>query len=87
MEACSKALAVLNSDDAHDLFTNMFNPVLEKKKDRLHCSACILEQQPSTVCCWELLSLGILVIFIPFSKPLLGKRTPALYFFLECVSV
>ena len=26
MEACSKALAVLNSDDAHDLFTKTFNP-------------------------------------------------------------
>merc|ERR1719401_1575202 len=28
MEACSKALAVLSSDDAHDLFTKTFNPVL-----------------------------------------------------------
>merc|ERR1719198_2695332 len=26
MEACSKALAVLSSDDAHDLFKNTFNP-------------------------------------------------------------
>merc|ERR1719386_267395 len=26
MEACSKALAVLSSDDAHDLFTKTFNP-------------------------------------------------------------
>merc|ERR1719446_33593 len=26
MEACSKALAVLSSDDAHDLFTRTFNP-------------------------------------------------------------
>merc|ERR1719262_1751371 len=26
MEACSKALAVLSSDDAHDLFTSTFNP-------------------------------------------------------------
>merc|ERR1712110_1403226 len=25
MEACSKALAVLSSDDAHDLFTKTFN--------------------------------------------------------------
>merc|ERR1719355_480700 len=28
MEACSKALAVLSSDDAHDLFTSTFNPAL-----------------------------------------------------------
>merc|ERR1711957_168680 len=28
MEACSKALAVLSSDDAHDLFTKTFNPAL-----------------------------------------------------------
>merc|ERR1719399_2101495 len=26
MEACSKALAVLSSDDAHDTFTKTFNP-------------------------------------------------------------
>merc|ERR1711879_543007 len=26
MEACSKALAILSSDDAHDLFTRTFNP-------------------------------------------------------------
>merc|ERR1719331_2644078 len=26
MQACSKALAVLSSDDAHDLFKNTFNP-------------------------------------------------------------
>merc|ERR1719356_1366273 len=26
MEACSKALAVLSGDDAHDLFTRTFNP-------------------------------------------------------------
>merc|ERR1712151_683152 len=28
MEACSKALAVLSSDEAHDLFTRTFNPAL-----------------------------------------------------------
>merc|ERR1712100_603285 len=28
MEACSKALAVLSGDDAHDLFTKTFNPSL-----------------------------------------------------------
>ena len=28
MEACSKALAVLSSDDARDLFTKTFNPAL-----------------------------------------------------------
>jgi chromosome segregation ATPase len=28
MEACSKALAVLSSDEAHDLFTKTFNPAL-----------------------------------------------------------
>jgi septal ring factor EnvC (AmiA/AmiB activator) len=28
MEACSKALAILSGDDAHDLFTRTFNPAL-----------------------------------------------------------
>merc|ERR1719487_917416 len=28
MEAVSKALAILSSDDAHDLFTKTFNPAL-----------------------------------------------------------
>ena len=28
IEACSKALAFLTSDDAHDLFTRTFNPAL-----------------------------------------------------------
>merc|ERR1712232_1261813 len=31
MEAVSKALAVLSSDDAHDLFTRTFNPALLQK--------------------------------------------------------
>merc|ERR1719254_297257 len=31
MEAVSKALAVLSSDDAHDLFTRTFNPALIQK--------------------------------------------------------
>merc|ERR1719386_249291 len=32
MEACSKALAVLASDDAHDLFTKTFNPSFVQKE-------------------------------------------------------
>merc|ERR1719421_272043 len=32
MEACSKALAVLSSDDAHDLFTKTFNPSFIQKE-------------------------------------------------------
>jgi len=32
MEACSKALAVLSSDDAHDLFTKTFNPAFLQSK-------------------------------------------------------
>merc|ERR1719473_2411324 len=32
MEAVSKALAVLSSDDAHDLFTKTFNPALLQKE-------------------------------------------------------
>merc|ERR1719331_3386160 len=32
MEAVSKALAVLSSDDAHDLFTKTFNPPLFQKE-------------------------------------------------------
>merc|ERR1719221_1167517 len=33
MEACSKALAFLTSDDAHDLFTRTFNPALLQKTE------------------------------------------------------
>merc|ERR1719271_281465 len=36
MEACSKALAVLSSDDAHDLFTKTFNPSLLQKDAAMH---------------------------------------------------
>merc|ERR1719405_297002 len=36
MEACSKALAVLSSDDAHDLFTKTFNPSLLQKANAMH---------------------------------------------------
>merc|ERR1719356_233763 len=33
MEACSKALAVLSGDDAHDLFTKTFNPAFVQKAE------------------------------------------------------
>merc|ERR1712204_49046 len=36
MEACSKALAVLSSDDAHDLFTKTFNPSFLQKETAMH---------------------------------------------------
>merc|ERR1711976_930134 len=36
MEACSKALAVLSSDDAHDLFTKTFNPAFVQKESMVH---------------------------------------------------
>merc|ERR1719473_2511901 len=36
MAAVSKALAVLSSDDAHDLFTKTFNPALIQKASSLH---------------------------------------------------
>ena len=36
MEACSKALAVLSSDDAHDLFTKTFNPALVQTESSMH---------------------------------------------------
>jgi len=35
MEACSKALAVLSSDDAHDLFTKTFNPAFVQKESKV----------------------------------------------------
>merc|ERR1712137_1222451 len=35
MEACSKALAILSSDDAHDLFTKTFNPAFVQTKTSL----------------------------------------------------
>merc|ERR1719506_412616 len=39
MEACSKALAVLSSDDAHDLFTKTFNPSFVQTESRSHSEA------------------------------------------------
>merc|ERR1740117_2394577 len=36
MEACSKALAVLSSDDAHDLFTKTFNPAFVQMESSMH---------------------------------------------------
>merc|ERR1712072_1203613 len=36
MEACSKALTVLSSDDAHDLFTKTFNPSLVQEQSSMH---------------------------------------------------
>merc|ERR1719503_225739 len=36
MEACSKALAVLTSDDAHDLFTKTFNPAFLQQDSAAH---------------------------------------------------
>jgi len=36
MEACSKALAVLTSDDAHDTFTKTFNPAFLQKESVAH---------------------------------------------------
>merc|ERR1712007_43610 len=35
MEAVSKALAVLSTDDAHDLFTRTFNPALLQEESSL----------------------------------------------------
>merc|ERR1712060_909390 len=36
MEAVSKALAFLSSDDAHDLFTKTFNPALVQTESSMH---------------------------------------------------
>jgi len=36
MEAVSKALAVLSTDDAHDLFTRTFNPALLQQETAMH---------------------------------------------------
>merc|ERR1719221_425217 len=36
MEAVSKALAVLSTDDAHDLFTRTFNPALLQQQTAMH---------------------------------------------------
>merc|ERR1712176_1213586 len=48
MEACSKALAVLSSDDAHDLFTKTFNPAFVRaesqvRSDRRSKAATVLD--------------------------------------------
>jgi DNA repair exonuclease SbcCD ATPase subunit len=39
IEAVSKALAILSSDDAHDLFTKTFNPALLEKQNSQHQKA------------------------------------------------
>jgi chromosome segregation ATPase len=36
MEACSKALAVLSTDESHDLFTRTFNPALFQESSSMH---------------------------------------------------
>merc|ERR1711988_1740408 len=36
MEAVSKALAILSTDDAHDLFTKTFNPSLLQKENSMN---------------------------------------------------
>jgi hypothetical protein len=36
MQACSKALAILSGDDAHDLFTRTFNPALVQETNSIH---------------------------------------------------
>merc|ERR1712070_780772 len=36
IEACSKALAILSADDAHDTFTKTFNPALFQKQAVVH---------------------------------------------------
>merc|ERR1711972_1027288 len=42
MEAVSKALAVLSTDDAHDLFTKTFNPSLLQKESSMHSERRVL---------------------------------------------
>merc|ERR1719261_2423710 len=52
MEACSKALAILSSDDAHDLFTKTFNPAflqVESSSSRRTQAANLLAQLAKTV--------------------------------------
>merc|ERR1719329_748054 len=47
MEACSKALAVLSSDEAHDLFTKTFNPAfvqVAEHSERQNAAAKLLKQ-------------------------------------------
>ena len=47
MEACSKALAVLSSDAAHDLFTKTFNPAfvqVSENSERQSAAATLLKQ-------------------------------------------
>merc|ERR1719181_960905 len=46
MEACSKALAVLSSDEAHDLFTKTFNPAFvqtSENSERQQAAAKVLK--------------------------------------------
>jgi len=44
MEACSKALAVLTSDEAHDMFTKTFNFLQTSKRSRRADAAAVLKK-------------------------------------------
>ena len=53
METCSKALAILSSDDAHTLFTKTFNPSfmqtnIESAPDEARSRKCPIADQPGT---------------------------------------
>ena len=71
MEACSKALAVLSSDEAHDLFTKTFNPAfvqVEEHSERRTAAAKVLKSMALKVNSPRLAALSMQVKLDAFVK-------------------
>merc|ERR1719486_1200110 len=71
MEACSKALAVLSSDDAHDLFTKTFNPAFVQTSmtsERRSKAAAVLSRAADKVQSPRLAAIAMRVRLDAFEK-------------------
>jgi len=71
MEACSKALAVLSSDDAHDLFTKTFNPAFVQtsmSSERRSKASAVLEKAAAKVQSPRLAAIAMHVRLDAFEK-------------------
>jgi chromosome segregation ATPase len=71
MEACSKALAVLNSDEAHELFTKTFNPSFMQtamENQRRNAAAKVLKTTADKVHSPRLAALSVKVKLDAFTK-------------------
>merc|ERR1719223_1115259 len=68
MEACSKALAVLTSDEAHDMFTKTFNFLQTSKSSRRADAAAVLKKVASKTHNQALSALAMKVRLDAFEK-------------------